>query len=111
MKYLITLLAVTFAAFASPAYETHETNWSFSIKTNYIPDINTNYIWNVKPFTNSFIFTNSIQNHLVVIEPGNYEDFTNFVIMGDYKGTIQVGTNFYHINTITNMIVTKELTK
>lgn len=50
---------------------------------------------------------------MFVIEPRYWGSgpITNIVISQSYTGTVQVGSNFYHLQGVTNFYITKELVK
>ncbi len=77
---------------------------------------NTKKVWNVPYFvTNvsfgSFTITNPAYQFEFQPKSYNGEIITNVIIKPDYKGTIQVGTNFYRLVDVTNFYTTKELKK
>jgi hypothetical protein len=58
--------------------------------------------------------TNAIHHNNVYsnsVSPVSLQGGTNIVIDPKFTGTIQVGTNFYHLNSVTNYSVTTELVK
>ena len=69
--------------------------------------------WPTNVFTNFLVnstcyHTNML--HVFSFEP-SYDTVTNIVISKNYQGTIQIGTNFYRINTETNITYNYELKK
>ncbi len=82
--------------------------------TNFYPDNEsmTNWLWATNIITTNFsaiCFTNSGYFYLARFEPLESYTKTNIVINTSFTGTIQVGTNFYHMVSQTNTIVERKL--
>lgn len=123
MKTIFTILivAICFSASAREIYKTNqwckynlttgELKYFIEIKTNVVPDRD-KWTTNILYISES---ANCATNYSspVRLEPSTWQggDTTNVVILNDYTGTIQVGTNFYHLTTVTNFYTTKELVK
>lgn len=126
MKTILIILSICIPCFAGQ-YETYETNWiktdSFQMKESvsktlkkyeeFRAEIKTNR-WCTNAFFSYDFITNSTVTNLMVgqRELTIYDNFvTNIIVSKNYTGTIQLGENFYHIATITNIFTEQKLTK
>ncbi len=75
-----------------------------------IPSFWTNGTFTTNIFLETMV-TNRLWSYPAKFEPRNSETITNIAVDSDYKGTIQVGSNFYRLVDVTNFYTVKELRK
>lgn len=72
-------------------------------QTNFLPVVYSDFIQKNMAVMNYSIFVTN-KSYPASFQPPYNEDITNIVIAPDFKGTVQVGSEFYHITTKTNII-------